>query len=1377
MSGPLYLNIGCGKVKLPGFVNIDLEPGADVVCDVTRGLPYEDGTVDGIYSEHFIEHLSQKDIISFFRECRRVLKPGGRVRVATPDLDVIVRRYAEHDWRQPWLQKYGYDWIRNRAEYLNIALRAWGHAWVVNEEELARLAALAGLEDPVRCMLNESQDEMFCGLETRVESTLIMEFRKRRERFGEQPLVSIVIPAFRSEFLDECLQSALAQTYENIEILVLDDSASPKVEKITAAYSRCDQRVVYYRNEPPLGEAANLTKGIRLARGEFIKPLYDDDTLAPDAVARLLAALRATPEARLAAGRRVPINEGGVELEPGVLGVALADVDGRLRGTAVIGRILSSGVNMLGEPTCMLFRRADAVAIDEPNVMSLFGRLCVGIGDVCLALHLLSRGDLAYVAEPVARFRLHPGQTQRRPMVRTAVQATWAYVREQAVRLGFPLSGPEMAQPTHHRERSCATDTESREAYRVWRSKRTLTEVDAEVFAERMMLKWGQRPAFVCVLVLEPGQEALLADTIDSLAAQFYRDWRLVVVAPFPAPDPAFNEVEQLFWIEADSPEAKVEAINGVAASVGTHWLWFLPPGSRLEPHTFLRFGDYIDLRPDWRLIYADDDRLMADGEFGEPRFKPDFNLDLARSMDYFGPVLVRADALLTAGGASLLQGAETYDVTLRLLDAFGEGAIGHVADVLVHLPRAHAASANEEAARLAVAMHLERRGVKATVEAGYAAGTHRVIYARQWDPLVTIIIPNRDKYEFLQPCVESLLEKTAYPHYEILIVDNRSTDPDVLDYYGQLQARYPERIRILRYDAEFNFSAMNNLAAREARGEYLLLLNNDTQIVQAEWLERLLQHGQRPEVGVVGARCVYPETGKLQHAGVVLGLTSLADHPFNGQLGLDEPGYMNRAQVDQNYSAVTAACMLVRKAVYFQVGGFDEIELPVLFNDVDLCLKVGKAGYKVVWTPYATVVHHGSTSLKGEAVDLMKLALGQERAKRERAAMMARWMPMLARDPAYNPHLSLRRPGYQVETSIVIDWDVNFHDRPRLLGLPLSGGSGEYRVISPFRALSRAGLAHGDVVLAPKMFETRLLTPVELARAQPDTLVLHAAAGEANLEAMGLYREFNRDVLLVYALDDLVTQLPRENPFFRHTPRDMRSRLRKALSLCHRVVVSTEPIAELCRPLNDDVRVVPNRLERAIWGGLVSRRRQGPRPRVGWAGAQQHAGDLAIIVEVVKATASEVDWVFFGMCPEELRPFVREFHDFVVSFYDYPAKLASLNLDLAVAPLALNAFNEAKSNLRLLEYGILGWPVVCTDIYPYQNAPVKRVPNEPGAWIEAIRERVHDLDAAAAEGDRLREWVLRHFILEDHLEEWLDALTREEAAALRGLASSGRTP
>ena len=553
----------------------------------------------------------------------------------------------------------------------------------------------------------------------------------------------------------------------------------------------------------------------------------------------------------------------------------------------------------------------------------------------------------------------------------------------------------------------------------------------------------------------------------------------------------------------------------------------------------------------------------------------------------------------------------------------------------------------------------------------------------------------------------------------------------------------------------------MNNLAAREAKGEYLLLLNNDTQIVQSEWLERLLSYGQRPDVGIVGARLVYPESGILQHAGVVLGMSSIADHPFHNVLSISDPGYMNRAQVDQNYSAVTAACLLVRKSVYEQVGGMDEERLKVLFNDVDLCLKVRELGYKIVWTPYATAVHHGSTSLKSESADLMKLALGNERAKQERGAMMERWLPQLANDPAYNRHLSFKPPGYQVEGTVVIDWDTNLHDRPRILGSPLSGGSGEYRVIAPFRALSRAGLAQCDVVQAGKMFQTRVLMPVEIERAKPDTLVLHSAIDDKQMEALALYQQYNQDVLRVLTLDDLLSQVPKDNSFYRYSYKDAKPRLRKALSFCDRLIVSTEPLAALCRPMIEDIHIIPNRLESSQWGNLRSLRRQGKKPRVGWAGAQQHKGDLALIVDVVKQTSAEVDWVFFGMCPVELRPYVSEFHDFVLSFYEYPAKLASLNLDLAVAPLEVHAFNEAKSNLRLLEYGILGWPVVCTDVYPYQDAPIKRVPNETSAWVDAIRERINDLDASAQEGDRLKAWVRQNYLLEDHLDQWLRALVR----------------
>lgn len=194
-----------------------------------------------------------------------------------------------------------------------------------------------------------------------------------------------------------------------------------------------------------------------------------------------------------------------------------------------------------------------------------------------------------------------------------------------------------------------------------------------------------------------------------------------------------------------------------------------------------------------------------------------------------------------------------------------------------------------------------------------------------------------------------------------------------------------------------------------------------------------------------------------------------------------------------------------------------------------------------------------------------------------------------------------------------------------------------------------------------------------------------------------------------------------------------------------------------------DDIQVVPNRLPRQPWAELKSRRNQGDKPRVGWAGAQQHHGDLAIITDVVKATSEEVDWIFMGMCPDELQSYIKEFHPFV-SIDQYPQKLASLNLDLAVAPLEIHPFNEAKSNLRLLEYGILGWPVICTDIYPYQtlNPPVTRIDNDSGSWLAAIRQKLADKQALADEGQALRNWVMEHYILEDHLQQWAEALLSE---------------
>jgi GT2 family glycosyltransferase/2-polyprenyl-3-methyl-5-hydroxy-6-metoxy-1,4-benzoquinol methylase len=898
-------------------------------------------------------------------------------------------------------------------------------------------------------------------------------------------------------------------------------------------------------------------------------------------------------------------------------------------------------------------------------------------------------------------------------------------------------------------------------AYRTWLHKHSLQEIDAQLFAERMVLKWKQRPKMHFVMRVYAGEEKLLADTINSLSSQMYSQWMLSVIADLPCTDPIFEQVAALRWKQFSPEMPASDVFNQAIAEVDADWIGLISPGVRFEPHLLLVCGDYVNIRPQWKLIYTDEDSITQQGERLDPKFKPDFNLDLLRSMPYLGAFcLVNREALIAVGGCADLPEAESYDLALKILDSYGESSFGHISDVLCHVPEKGYRSFNGQSGTTALQVHLARCGELAEVTDGYLPATFRVLYRHDAQPMVSIIIPTRDKIEFLRPCVESLLEKTAYPSYELLIIDNQSVDPDVFEFYDQLLSVYPEKIRILHYDQPFNFSAICNFGAKQARGELILLLNNDTRVIHGEWLERMVSHAMRPGIGVVGARLIDSKSSRIQHAGVILGINSVADHIFAESSKFSDSGYMGRAQVDQNFSAVTAACMLIPRAIYDEVGGMDESNLPVLFNDVDLCLKIGARGYKIVCTPYASLIHDAHNSLQDINKDPEKAALSIARARRERDFMYRHWLPTLANDPAYNRHLSLTFLDCRAESDIVIDWDVNFHDRPRIVGVPLPGGSGEYRLVSPFRALSIAGLAQTNIVQTAKMSETRVLTTVELERTQADSLVLHAPIDDIQMQALETYKKYNQQ-LRIFMLDDLITNPPQQSSFFKKSFRDAKFRLRNALSFSDRLIVTTQPLADLCQGMIEDIRILPNMLEKEYWGKVTSKRRQSVKPRVGWAGAQQHQGDLRLIIDAVKSTAGEVDWIFFGMCLDELKPYVKEIHGFQLSHQDYISKLASLNLDLAVAPLEIHPFNEAKSNLRLLEYGYLGWPVICSDIYPYQTAPVKHVSNEPHAWIAAIRERIHDLDAAQAEGDRLRQWVVDNYMLEDHLDAWMAALVR----------------
>jgi glycosyltransferase involved in cell wall biosynthesis len=1237
---------------------------------------------------------------------------------------------------------------------------------------------------------------------------------------NNQPLVSVLIASYNhARFLDETIGSVLAQTYQNWELLITDDASTDDSAAVLRRYAEQHPgRIRVFLHERNRGVSSATNNSLAAARGQYLAILGSDDRMRPGRLAAQVAYLEANPQVGAVFTPVNYIDGDGRQIEPNddVFGLPIHDLrrqlllrnflnapsammrrevaakvgrfnpaldytqdydywlraldhaelrrlPERLTDYRVHGNNLSVGgaqglkVASHYESAMVCLRALDRLPPDffnsDPHEARLeIARHCLLLDRAYFGRALLATGT-AYrlVLEVLDSVPEHDGA---RRVLKDVYRMLGDAPRAEG-KGSMPLAQWQAGQSAA----AAPAGPTGEQRYQTWLKKHTLEEIDGQLHAERMMIQWRKRPLFHFIAIARRGEESRLADTVDAAAAQLYPDWRLTIVSDAPPPA-EFSEVAgRLEWVSTANGESITDTVNRVACDIEADWVLMARAGDRFAPQLLLAAGDYIHLKPAWKLLYTDEDNVDERGERSSPRFKPDFNLDLLRSMPYLGAAVIAERETLAALGGIRCAGAEIHDLALRVLDAHGENAIGHIADVLWHTPAGRSPDYDEAVGRMAVAEHLARRGIAATVEASYQPGTFRVVYPLDGSPRVSIIVPTRDKLDCLKPCLESVLAKTAWPNYELIVVDNQSEEPETLAFLEQFVACNPNRVRVLRYDHPFNYAAISNMAARAASGEYLVLLNNDTQVLHGDWLERMLRHASRPEVGTVGVRLIYPETRKLQHAGVIVGMVCVADHVYNGRIGLDEPGYMGRAQVDQNFSAVTAACLMIRKSVYEQIGGMDEEGLKVLFNDVDLCLKVGEAGHKIVWTPHVTLAHHGSASIKRDAQDAARQEAGLKRAERERFVMQERWLPRLANDPAWNRNLSLMSQDPVTEHVVVANWDPNFHDRPRLLGNSPTGGAAEYRMLAPLRALSRAALAQTDVIDTGLIRQARVLMPAELERVKPDVYLLHAAITDFDLEVMSLYRRLNRDTELVYGLDDLVTNLPEKNHFKRDVPRDIRERLARALSYCDRAIVATEPLKELCRGMIGDVRVVPNRLERAVWESAVPKREPGARPRVGWAGAQQHLGDLLVLREVLETTAHEVDWVFFGMCPEELRPFVREVHDFVLDFRQYPKKLASLNLDLAIAPLEIHPFNEAKSNLRLLEYGWMGWPVVCTDILPYQGAPVERVPNDPKRWIEAIRARVHDRDAAREEGKRLREWVRRRYVLEDHLEEWYRAL------------------
>jgi len=410
----------------------------------------------------------------------------------------------------------------------------------------------------------------------------------------------------------------------------------------------------------------------------------------------------------------------------------------------------------------------------------------------------------------------------------------------------------------------------------------------------------------------------------------------------------------------------------------------------------------------DLQLIYSDEDKLDAQNRRSEPYFKADWNPELFLAQNFISHLSVyRTDLIRRLGGFRIgFEGSQDYDLALRCIEQIRPNEIEHLPWVLYHWRAGDQSTASsatakpyaQESARRAVQEHLERTGVAGTVVPSFDVYLQTKYALQAEHPLISIIIPTRDQVSRLEKCLHSVSHKTDYRPYEVIVLDNESHEAETLEFLAALEKG--EWVRVERIEGAFNYSRLNNRGVELSRGSFIALLNNDVEVINDDWLSEMVSRVMQPEVAMVGARLWYPN-GTIQHGGVILGAGGIAGHAHVG-LRRGEPGYFARANLAQNVCAVTAACALVRREVYLQLGGFDE-NLAVTFNDIDFCLRLHKAGYRIVWTPHADLIHHESAS-RGFDDSTPK----QVRFLAEVDYMKAKWGDTLQRDPFYNPNLSL---------------------------------------------------------------------------------------------------------------------------------------------------------------------------------------------------------------------------------------------------------------------------------------------------------------------------------------------------------------------------------
>ncbi len=738
---------------------------------------------------------------------------------------------------------------------------------------------------------------------------------------GEQALVSIVMPTYKLEYFEDALDSVLGQTYLALELIICDDSSDERIatlveqKRASAAFP-----IRYFRNETRLGELGSTAKGIRLAEGEYVKFLHDDDVLLPECVEALVGAMEREPNVVLASSRRLRIDEEGQPL-PDILATCFPFAgDVLIDGRELVSFLADHTINFIGEPSCLMARRDALLQICE-RLMMLNGRAIDWIGDLAMCAQLLQRGDLAFLSRPLTRFRVSRQQfsqvgrdqpgigEQGHADFRLAIRELGWYrqagdnrfVRVAPItRLDARVFKPVNLLAALRRAAGFGSVTLS-----TWLEARRPDAVQ-KALIDRFLQEQGGGPRFAVLVLDTHGDTEAVERTLQSLEhVNSYPHVESHLFAPLGASP---RNGAMLF----DPAAGPIPTINQALARLDTDWLLLVEAGVEFTVSGLLVAAlDLLAAPESCQAVYADELMRLDDGELGAA-LRPDLNLDLLLS--------------------------------------FPAGLSRH---------------------------WLFRR---------------EPLLAGQ--PPVSILVLAGERLAQLQRCVETVLENTAYPNYEILLLEQGGEAADVREWLLAVEGMGVEQVRVLRGDRQLSRGALRNLAASRARGEFLLWLDAGSGILDKDWLQQLLNHGQRPEVGAVGAKLLAAD-GRVCHAGWLLGLCGPAGRAFEGR-SHEDAGYLQRLQVDQNYSAVAGECLLMRRELFLELGGFDEAL--TRWDDVDICLRAVQAGYLNVWTPRARLLLDAPATTAASV--------------EEEDALYARWLPLLARDPAYNPGFSLQAEG-----------------------------------------------------------------------------------------------------------------------------------------------------------------------------------------------------------------------------------------------------------------------------------------------------------------------------------------------------------------------------